>query len=79
METILTKDEAEKIIASDLSAKEMYDSLFNLDFLTEEEKETIYKATELYAQGKLRVEASKKFKVKDSRKFWDETGNLTMA
>jgi hypothetical protein len=38
----------------DMSAKEMLEGLFNLDFLSDEEKETIYKATELYAEAKVR-------------------------
>lgn len=37
-----------------IPVREFYENTFNLDFLSEEEKETIYKATELYAQGVLR-------------------------
>ena len=38
---------------TDMTVEDFY-SGFNLDFLSEEERQTIYKATELYAEGKLR-------------------------
>lgn len=41
----------------DMSAREMYENMFNLDFLTSEERELIYTATKLYAKGKCRVSA----------------------
>lgn len=44
------KEDIEQV---DMTVEEFY-SGFNLDFLTEEEKQTIYTATELYAKGKLR-------------------------
>lgn len=37
---------------SDMTVQDFY-SGFNLDFLSEEERQTIYTATELYAKGKL--------------------------
>lgn len=38
---------------TDMTVEEFY-SGFNLDFMSEEERQTIYTATELYAKGKLR-------------------------
>lgn len=46
-------ESAEHIGDVDMTVEEFY-SGFNLDFMTEEEKQTIYTATELYAKGKLR-------------------------
>lgn len=37
-----------------MTVEEFY-SGFNLDFMTEEERQTIYTATELYAKGKMRT------------------------
>ena len=39
---------------TDMTVQEFY-SGFNLSFLTEEERQTIYTATELFAKGKVRV------------------------
>ena len=38
----------------DMTVEDFY-SGFNLDFMTEEERQTIYTATELYAKGKVRM------------------------
>ena len=40
--------------AGDMTVEDFY-SGFNLDFLTDEEKQTIYTATELYAKGKMNI------------------------
>lgn len=37
----------------DIRAKEFFEGLFALDFLTEQERETIYDAAELYAKGRI--------------------------
>lgn len=57
----------------DMTVEEFY-SGFNLDFLSEEERQTIYTATELYAEGKLRqkeepipVEGDSKMKKVDTQ------------
>ncbi len=59
----LDKQESEptqaEIIESDMSAKEFYENTFDLSFMTADEAETIFKATELFAQGKVRVELAK--------------------
>ena len=39
----------------DTNAKDFFAVLFNLDFLTEEQKQTIFDGAELYSKGKLRV------------------------
>ena len=36
---------------TEMSFKEMCDNLFNLDFMSEEEKQTIFEAGEMYANG----------------------------
>ncbi len=41
--------------AGDMDAKEFFSNLFNLDFMTTEEQETIFKGAELFAQGKVRM------------------------
>lgn len=45
---------------NDMTAQEFY-SGFNLDFLNEEEKQTIYDCTELFAKGKLRQAEGKEW------------------
>ena len=40
-----------------MSAEEFYTNLFNLDFMTEEERQTIFKSTELYSIGVAKQEA----------------------
>src|SRR5438552_9051581 len=42
----------------DIKAKEFFENLFCMDFLTEEERQTIYDAAELYAKGRIRFEQS---------------------
>lgn len=44
----------------DVRAKEMFETLFNMDFLTEDEKQTVYDAAELYAVGRVRFETQQK-------------------
>jgi DNA polymerase III delta prime subunit len=51
----MTPDNDKPEIIPDMSAREMYENYFNLDFLSENEKITIFAATELYAKGKVRV------------------------
>ena len=46
-------DESTPVLDGDITVEEFY-SGFNLDFLSEEERQTIYTATELYAKGKVR-------------------------
>ena len=43
----------DEVKSKDMTVEEFY-SGFNLDFLTEKEKQTIYTATELFAKGKVR-------------------------
>ncbi len=38
---------------TDMTAEEFFNGLFNLDFMSEEEKQTIYKGAELFAKGKV--------------------------
>jgi len=46
--------EPDEEAVTDMTVQEFY-SGFNLSFLTEEERQTIYTATELFAKGKVRV------------------------
>ena len=39
---------------NNMTAKEFFSNTFSLDFLSEEEQETIFAAAELYAKGKIR-------------------------
>ena len=41
------------ISQTDMTAEEFFNGLFNLDFMTEEEKQTIYQGAELFAKGKV--------------------------
>jgi hypothetical protein len=40
--------------AADIKAKEFFEGVLNMDWMSEEEKQTIYDAAELYAQGRVR-------------------------
>jgi hypothetical protein len=55
---LLTTIEPEKEVsaekAADIKAKEFFEGVLNMDWMSEEEKQTIYDATELYAQGRVR-------------------------
>ena len=41
------------ISQTDMTAEEFFNGLFNLDWMTEEEKQTIYQGAELFAKGKV--------------------------
>lgn len=52
-------EENKEIIEADMSAKEFFENLFNMDWMDEDERELIYKTAELYATGKVRVAEAK--------------------
>ncbi len=62
---------------TDMTVQEFY-SGFNLDFMSEEEKQTIYTATELFAKGKLRQQQCGMVWVRASERL-PEAGKIKFA
>ncbi len=68
-------DQEQKGEATDMTVQEFY-SGFNLDFMTEEERQTIYTATELYAKGKLRVASLPDQEQGKEAECWEEVEEI---
>jgi hypothetical protein len=51
----------------DIKAKEFFEGVLNMDWMSEEEKQTIYDATELYAQGRVRYASLSKKEVGEGK------------
>jgi len=57
------------ISQTDMTAEDFFNGLFNMDFMTEEEKQAIYQGAELFAKGKVH-QAS--LQTPSNDKYWRE-------
>jgi hypothetical protein len=78
--TVEPEVSAEEVV--DIKAKEFFEGVLNMGWMSEEEKQTIYDAAELYAQGRLRHASLSKKEVgeeKDLEVGLGNSGNASVA
>jgi hypothetical protein len=64
--------------AADIKAKEFFEGVLNMDWMSKEEKQTIYDAAELYAQGRVRYASLSKKEVGEGKDL-DVSGNNSLS
>jgi hypothetical protein len=62
----------------DIKAKEFFEGVLNMGWMSEEEKQTIYDAAELYAQGRVRYASLSKKEVGEGKDL-DVSGNNSLS